>query len=117
MRGPEGNLFTDVPDSIREEDFSTLLATGHFRLVRIISTGQATPEGEWYDQDKAEWVVLLRGNAGLRFEDEAETRILRPGDFIDIPAHHRHRVEWTDDSEPTVWLALYYEDSPKPDTL
>lgn len=115
MRAVEGNLFTDLADSIREEDFSTLLATRHIKLVRIVSTGQATPEGEWHDQDKAEWVVLLRGCAGLRFEDEAEIRILRPGDFIDIPAHRRHRVEWTDASEPTVWLALYYQDGPKPD--
>ena len=109
MSEPNGNLFTGAAESLSEEDFTTLLATGRFKLVRIVSTGQATPEGEWYDQERAEWVVLLRGRAGLRFEDEAEVRTMEPGDFIDIPAHRRHRVEWTDANEPSVWLALHYE--------
>ena len=85
-----------------------LLATGNFRLERIVSNGQATPPGEWYDQDTHEWVALLSGGAGLRFEDEAEPRVLRPGDYLLIPAHRRHRVEWTDPGTPTVWLALHY---------
>jgi cupin 2 domain-containing protein len=109
MHAPDGNLFTDGVDTARAEDFTTLLAAGHTKLVRIVSTGQATPEGEWYDQDQAEWVVVLRGSAGLKFEDEAQIRTLQPGDFVLIPAHRRHRVEWTDASEPTVWLALYYQ--------
>ena len=61
-----------------------------------MSAGQATPPGEWYDQDTHEWVALLSGGAGLRFEDEAEPRVLSPGDYLLIPAHRRHRVEWTD---------------------
>jgi cupin 2 domain-containing protein len=109
MREPDANLFTDTVDSTGE-DFRTLLETGHFTLVRIASTGQATPAGEWYDQAESEWVVLLRGRAGLRFEDEAGGRTLEPGDFIHIAAHRRHRVEWTDAAEPTVWLALHYRD-------
>jgi len=79
------------------------------RLVRIVSTGQASPEGEWYDQPDWEWVALLKGAAGLRIEGEAEVRALAPGDFVHIPAHTRHRVEWTAADEPTVWLALHYE--------
>ncbi len=110
MIEPNSNLFKDAAESLSEEDFTTLLASGQFKLERIVSTGQATPEVEWIDQDRAEWVVLLRGRAGLRFEDEAEVRIIAPGDYIDIPAHRRHRVEWTDANEPTVWLALHYED-------
>lgn len=78
------------------------------RLERIVSRGQATPDGEWYDQDANEWVVLLRGAAALRFEDEPEPRVLGPGDWLDIPAHRRHRVEWTAPDEPTIWLALHY---------
>ena len=108
-----GNLFDDLPDSLDEEAMETLissgLASGAMRLVRIVSTGQATAAGEWYDQDDWEWVVLLRGAAGLRFEGEAQVRALAPGDFIHIPAHARHRVEWTAADEPTVWLALHYE--------
>ncbi len=110
MIEPNGNLFKGAAESLSKEEFTTLLETGHFKLERIVSTGQATPEGEWYDQEKAEWVVLLRGRAGLRFEDEAEERIMEPGDFIDIPAHRRHRVEWTEANDPTVWHALHYEE-------
>jgi len=104
-----GNLFGDLPERLDEEAMETLVASGAMRLVRIVSTGQATPEGEWYDQADREWVVLLKGAAGLRIEGEAEVRALAPGDFVHIPAHKRHRVEWTAADEPTVWLALHYE--------
>ena len=97
-----------MPDEIPAEIFESLLETKNFRLERIVSGGQATPPGEWYDQANHEWVVLLKGGAGLRFEDEAETRVLQPGDYLLIPAHRRHRVEWTDPETPTVWLALHY---------
>lgn len=83
-----------------------------FRLERIISAGQATPEGEWYDQETHEWVVLLSGSAGLLFEGETEIRVLNPGDYLLISAHCRHRVEWTDPERQTVWLAWHYQDTP-----
>ena len=102
------NLFDPIPPEITSEIIQVLLATGNFRLERIVSNGQATPPGEWYDQDTHEWVALLSGGAGLRFEDEAEPRVLAPGDYLLIPAHRRHRVEWTDPETPTVWLALHY---------
>jgi cupin 2 domain-containing protein len=102
------NLFAPISCPIAEEIFQVLLETKNFRLERIVSTGQATPPGEWFDQDTHEWVVLLTGGAGLRFADELEPRVLRPGDHLFIPAHRRHRVEWTDTVEPTVWLALHY---------
>ena len=73
------NLFAPIPPKITAEIIQVLLATGSFRLERIVSTGQATPPGQWYDQDSHEWVVLLSGGAGLRFEDEAEPRVLAPG--------------------------------------
>ncbi|MEX2617648.1 MAG: cupin domain-containing protein [Alphaproteobacteria bacterium] len=107
MRGDSGNLFAGLPDVQPGEVLDILMAGGGFRLVRIISTGQATPQGEWYDQAEEEWVVLLQGAAGLRFEDEAAERVLSPGDWVSIPAHRRHRVEWTAPTEPTVWLALH----------
>ena len=102
------NLFDDLPTGGPDEDVTTLLGTSGARLVRIVSTGQATPDGEWYDQDDNEWVVVLRGSAGLRVEGEDDVRVLSAGDYVDIPAHIRHRVEWTDADEPTVWLALRY---------
>jgi cupin 2 domain-containing protein len=107
-----GNLFADVPLHADNEALDKLLAGGRFRLERIVSTGQATAPGEWYDQEDDEWVVLLSGSAGLRFEDESAVRELKPGDFINIPAHRRHRVEWTDPAQPTVWLALHYRHDP-----
>ncbi len=101
------NIFDHKPSG-GGEDVTTLLEAGAARLVRIVSTGQATPDGEWYDQDLNEWVVVLRGSAGLRIEGDDTIRVLIPGDYVDIPAHRRHRVEWTDTDEPTVWLALHY---------
>lgn len=102
------NLFASIPSEIPAELFEILIETTNFRLERIVSAAQATPPGEWYDQDAHEWVVLLRGAAGLRFEDEPEPRRLHPGDYLLIPAHRRHRVEWTDPTQATVWLALHY---------
>jgi len=105
------NLFDPIPPEITAEIIQVLLSTGNFRLERIVSAGQATPAGEWCDQDTCEWVVLLTGGAGLRFEDEAEPRVLSPGDYLLIPAHRRHRVEWTAPETPTVWLALHYSEN------
>ncbi|MGH8468242.1 MAG: cupin domain-containing protein [Gammaproteobacteria bacterium] len=90
-----GNLFAGLPGSIPEELFETLVIGDHFRLERIIAFGHATPAGQWYDQEVEEWVVLLSGGASLLFEGESEVVEMRPGDYIQIPAHRRHRVEWT----------------------
>jgi len=103
------NLFDGIPAEIPAEILEVLLEAKNFRLERIVSRGQATPPGGWYDQDSHEWVVLLAGGAGLRFEAESHLRELHPGDFLLIPAHCRHRVEWTDPAQPTVWLAVHYQ--------
>jgi cupin 2 domain-containing protein len=105
----DGNLFSPLPENLPTEIFETLLATPHLRLERIISHGQATPAGEWYDQETHEWVVLLRGAACLIFDGQPEIVVLRPGDYVHLPAHRRHRVAWTDLERPTVWLALHYK--------
>lgn len=105
----EGNLFAQLPGAtLAEEQVDPLLVSNGLRLERIVSRGQASPPGFWYDQAEAEWVVLLRGAAGLRFEDEDEVRTLKPGDWLLIDARRRHRVEWTDAAGPTVWLALHF---------
>ncbi|MBI2486220.1 MAG: cupin domain-containing protein [Deltaproteobacteria bacterium] len=101
------NLFSNLSDSTMEV-FEPLLETKHFKLERIISSGQATPPGEWYDQDTDEWVILLSGSAGLLFEGAEEVYVMNPGDYVHIPAHRRHRVEWTDIKQKTVWLTLHY---------
>ena len=102
------NLLADLPDQIPEERFETLLRSGETKLERIISTGHSSAPGDWHDQPLAEWVLVVAGRAGLRFEDEPDTRVLEPGDHLLIPPHARHRVEWTSTDEPTVWLALYF---------
>ena len=104
-----GNLLADLPSALADEEVATLAASGHMRLDRIVSTGQASPEGVWYDQAEAEWVVVLRGRARLRFEGEDADREFGPGDYVHIPAHARHRVAWTAPDTPTVWLALHYQ--------
>ena len=104
------NLFADLPASTgSEEQLTELLSRPGLRIEKIVSTGQASPAGFWYDQPKAEWVVLLRGHARLRFEDEVQVRALVPGDFVNIAPHRRHRVECTATDEPTVWLAVHYD--------
>jgi cupin 2 domain-containing protein len=100
------NLFADLPACLPDELFETLLAAAHVRIERIVSHGHASPRGFWYDQPQHEWVLLLRGAAKLRFEEE--TVALKPGDYLNIPARKRHRVEWTTPDELTVWLAVHY---------
>jgi len=107
----QGNLFADLPPEPGDaERFDTLLARGGMRIERIVSTGQASPAGFWYDQAQAEWVAVLSGAARLRFADEPTDRNLQPGDWLYIAPHRRHRVEWTEAMPPTVWLAVHFPD-------
>ncbi len=94
---------------MQEEISETLLKSEHFKMERIVSSGQATAPEEWFDQNTNEWVILLSGSARLLFEGEEEGRVMYPGDHVHIPAHKRHRVEWTDPEKKTVWLALHYK--------
>jgi cupin 2 domain-containing protein len=105
-----GNLFAGLPASTRPDElFETLCAQRGVRIERIVSTGQSSPPGFWYDQPGDEWVALLSGTATLRFEDEAAGRELRPGDWIFIEARRRHRVDRTDPATPSVWLAVHLD--------
>jgi cupin 2 domain-containing protein len=102
------NLLEPLPDARAAEVVEELLSQDGVRIERIVSLGQASPPGFWYDAPQGEWVVLLRGAALLRFADEEAPRRLGPGDCLDIAAHRRHRVEWTAPDEPTLWLAVHY---------
>jgi cupin 2 domain-containing protein len=106
--GGAGNLFANLPASAEAEQFVELLSRPAVRIERIVSRGHTSPPDFWYDQPQGEWVVVLAGKAKLRFADEAEPRLLEPGDFCDIAPHRRHRVEWTDPAQATVWLAVHY---------
>jgi cupin 2 domain-containing protein len=104
-----GNLYGDLATTPGDERLDTLLRQRGAHLIRIVSSGQATPPDQWYDQDEDEWVVVLRGAARVRIEGEAAPRELGPGAWLLLPAHCRHRVDWTDPATPTVWLALHVD--------
>ncbi|MDR5759636.1 cupin domain-containing protein [Caballeronia sp. LZ035] len=110
MQISSGNLFSvQTQRSSMEEQVDALANAPGVTVERIVSMGHASPEGFWYDDPRAEWVVLLSGAAVLEFEADASRRHLRPGDYVLIEPHCRHRVAWTHESEPSVWLAVYHE--------
>jgi len=100
------NLLFPLPEAGAAEAVTVLLTRPGLRVERIVSQGQASPPGFWYDQDWAEWVIVLGGAARLLFEGEPAPRELKTGDYVHIPAHMRHRIEWTAPDAPTVWLAV-----------
>ncbi|MBE0509475.1 MAG: cupin domain-containing protein [Gammaproteobacteria bacterium] len=101
------NLWQSLPDARAAEQFTELLHADNLRIERIVSQGQASPEGFWYDQAEHEWVLLLEGAARLELEG-GKCIALKPGDYINLPAHTRHRVVWTDPDKTTIWLAVFY---------
>jgi cupin 2 domain-containing protein len=103
-----GNLFANVAKDPNEETITILTERPGARIEKIVSTGQASPPGFWYDQDVTEWVCVLSGSAGLQIEGEDAPRILLRGAYVEIPTHVRHRIDWTDADQPTVWLAVHF---------
>ena len=101
------NLLKNLPDGTAGEVFETIAEAAGLRIERIVSRGQTTPEGEWYDQAQDEWVLLVAGEARILFEDAGEVT-LQPGDHLRIPAGCRHRVTMTAPDRETVWLAVHY---------
>ncbi|NLT52181.1 MAG: cupin domain-containing protein [Ignavibacteria bacterium] len=102
-----GNIFENLPENNNDEIFERLLTNENFIIERIVSDGHKSPEDFWYDQPTDEFVILLKGSAQIEFE-EGESIILKPGDYILIPARKKHRVEWTDLNEKTFWMAVHY---------
>ena len=102
-----GRLLSGLPAGSDKEAFLPLVADGAVRVERIVSTGQVSPADFWYDQDEDEFVIVVAGGAVLTIEGRAEPLRLGPGDWVNLPAHCRHRVEWTSADPPTVWLAVF----------
>jgi cupin 2 domain-containing protein len=100
------NIFDDLPQHLPKELVQILVRATDVRIERIISHGHASPADFWYNQAQQEWVIVLKGAARLQFEDV--TVEMKPGDFINIPAFKKHRVDWTTPGEPTVWLGVRY---------
>jgi cupin 2 domain-containing protein len=103
-----GNLFDHGASAGEDEQVDALVEQGGVSIERIVSMGHASAPGFWYDSPRAEWVVLLSGAAALEFEGEDKPHRMQAGDHVLIDAHCRHRVAWTSDREPSVWLAVYY---------
>jgi cupin 2 domain-containing protein len=101
------NILQHIPGQLERELFDNLLETPGLRIERIVSQGHQSPASQWYDQGSNEWVMLVQGAAVLGFENQPP-RQLAPGDFVNIPAHTRHRVDWTDPEQVTIWLAIHY---------
>ena len=102
-----GSLLENLKPGAAEEEFTELFTRPGLRIERIVSTGQSSPDGFWYDQPYTEWVLVVAGGARLRFEGEADARELKSGDYAEIPPHCRHRLDWTEAEPPTVWLAIH----------
>ncbi|MBZ8179472.1 cupin domain-containing protein [Oscillatoria salina] len=100
------NIFSLPNQLVESEIFEPLLASENILIERIVSTGQVTPEGEWYNQEKDEWVVLLQGEAKLSYAD-GSSLILQAGDYVFLPAHEKHRVDYTSSKPPCIWLAIH----------
>lgn len=105
------NIYANLPLSLPEEVFETLATSNNVKIERIVSKGHTTPPTEWYDQEQAEWVILLSGKAKLKYEADSSIVDLNPGDYLFIPPHVKHRVEWTDPNVESIWLAIHIYDS------
>uniref|UniRef100_A0A832H2W3 Cupin domain-containing protein n=1 Tax=Oscillatoriales cyanobacterium SpSt-402 TaxID=2282168 RepID=A0A832H2W3_9CYAN len=101
------NIFEELPGNLEMEVFEILASSDTTKIERIVSKGHTTASGKWYDQDRHEWVIVLQGEALLIFED-GESMRLTQGSYVNIPAHTKHRVDWTDPTQETIWLAIHY---------
>jgi cupin 2 domain-containing protein len=102
------SIYADLPSRAPNEIVETLASSISVRVERIVSYGHSSPPGFWYNQDQDEWVLVVQGAARLSFAGQETAVELKAGDYLHIPAHHKHRVEWTTPDEPTIWLAIHY---------
>jgi cupin 2 domain-containing protein len=101
------NIFKNLPIDLNKEVVESIITSKSIRIERIISKGQISAKEFWYEQEENEWVILLSGSAKLLFEN-GELVELNPGDYLNIPANKKHRVEWTIPDEETIWLTVFY---------
>ena len=101
------NIYKQIPDNLGEEVFELIVQSKDVKIERIISKGHKSPDTGWYDQEQNEWVLVLKGNASICFENETVID-LNQGDYINIPAHRKHRVISTSAITETIWLAIHY---------
>lgn len=104
----KNSIFKDIPKELHEELFDELLLSKNMRIERIVSQGHSSPEDGWYDQNEHEWVILIDGEATISFVDSKDVT-LKSGEYLNIPAHMKHRVSWSKPEYKTVWLAIFYK--------
>jgi len=102
------NIFKNIPNKLQEELFEDIISNNGIKIQRIVSQGNTTPKNEWYDQEGDEWVIVLQGKATISFENEDDVNLIL-GEYINIPAHKKHRVSWTSEDEQTIWIAVHYK--------
>jgi len=102
------NIFKNITKNPDKEIFEDIISKDGIKVERIISHGQTSPKEGWYDQNSDEWVMILKGEAVLSFQNSDDVR-LKKGDYINIPAHTKHKVSWTLPDEETIWLAVHYQ--------
>jgi len=102
------SLLEGIPAELPEELLETICSTEYVKIERIVSKGHSSPEGFWYDQDRNEFVLVVQGSAGLQIEGQDDIVALNAGDYLNIGSHVKHRVEWTDSTCETIWLAVHY---------
>lgn len=100
------NFFDKISENISKETFETIVQSNNVKIERIISP-PSTEKGGWYDQEENEFVLVLKGDAEMLFENTEKIK-MKEGDYIIIPAHKKHRVEKTSEKEETIWLAVFY---------
>lgn len=101
------SFYDNITCDVNYEKFFEVFKNEVIRIEKIVSNGQKSPENFWYEQEENEFVLLLKGNAILEFEEEI--MILNEGDAVNIPAHKKHRVKQTSQEMPTIWLAIFYK--------
>lgn len=111
-RSAHGSIFENLPDSTKQEQLEELCGSRSFRIERIVSAGQLSPPGFWFDQTWDEWVLVVQGAAAVRLQDPEETVHLTAGDWLMIEAHRRHRVEATSRQPVTIWVVVHGCDLP-----
>ncbi|WP_205342142.1 cupin domain-containing protein [Denitrificimonas caeni] len=102
------NIFEFLADDISNELFENIVTGQNIKIERIISKGHSSPTSGWYDQSENEWVIVLKGQAKIEFENQAPVHLLA-GSYLNIPAHTKHKVAWTDPDIETIWLAVHYK--------
>jgi cupin 2 domain-containing protein len=104
----KNSIFANIPKELPDELFDELFSNKTVKIERIISKGHTSPKSGWYDQEENEWVLLVKGEALLEFENEKVH--LKEGDYINIPPYTKHKVAWTEPNQETIWLAVFYKE-------